>query len=181
MTVAVESPFAWLQQLESLAKQCAKGIPRQEKIQRLWRGIAFRLDEEKLVAPIGEIREILVCPANLARVPGAKPWVKGIANVRGLLLPVIDLQACLGHRPLVVDGQSRMMILNQPGVSSGILVPEVLGITHFPVENQLSEAPRSQPWYENFVRGGFRGDEDEWTIFDMDALSQSRRFLDAAL
>jgi len=180
MTV-VDNPFIWLQNLEIMAQKKAKGIPRQEKIQKMWRGIAFRLDEAKLIAPIKEIREILITPTHLARVPGAKPWIKGIANVRGLLLPVVDLQACLGHRPLVLDNKCRMMILNQPGVSSGVLVTEVLGIKHFPLENQLERTPFSQPWYDHFVRGGFRGEQgDEWTIFDMDALSQSRQFLDAA-
>ena len=43
-----------------------------------------------------ETREVLTYPSQLTRVPGAKTWVKGLANVRGALLPVIDLRQFLG-------------------------------------------------------------------------------------
>ena len=35
-------------------------------------------------------------PAAVTRVPGAKGWMRGLSNVRGQLLPVIDLRAFLG-------------------------------------------------------------------------------------
>lgn len=182
MAGKVENPFAWLQALDALAKQRARGLPRQEKSQKMWRGIAFYMDNNKLVAPITEIREVLVTPKTLAKVPGSKPWIKGIANVRGLLLPVVDLQACLGFTPLTLDNRSRMMILNQPGVSAGVLVEEVMGIKHFPEENRLAQAKDVPSWYASFIRGAFLCAEadDTWAIFDMDALNQSRVFLDAA-
>src|SRR5438270_1864270 len=37
-----------------------------------------------------ETREVLGVPASTTRVPGARSWIKGLANVRGQLLPIID-------------------------------------------------------------------------------------------
>ena len=46
-----------------------------------------------------EAREVLGVPSPLTRVPGAKSWILGLANIRGQLLPIIDLRAFLGSGP----------------------------------------------------------------------------------
>ena len=54
-----------------------------------------------------EAREVLGVPAPLTRVPGAKSWILGLANVRGQLLPIIDLRAYLGSGPTPDVAQHR--------------------------------------------------------------------------
>jgi len=183
MVLAHEAPFQWLQALEQAAKENAKGLPRQEVVQTFWRGIAFRLGQAYLVAPLAEIREVIYCPKALAKVPGAKSWVNGIANIRGQLLPVVDLQACLGGQPIQLKKRNRMLIINQSGVSAGVLVDEVLGIKHFPEDSYHKDVPPGQEeqWLSQFIRGRFSEGADNWTVFDMLALSKSRLFLDAAI
>jgi len=175
------TPFQWLQHLEQQAKQKAKGLPRQEKVQHIWRGIAFRLADTLLVTPLHDIREILHCPMSLARVPGAKAWIKGLANIRGLLLPVIDLQACLTTKPLVIEHHTRLLIINQAGIHAGLLVDEVLGIKHFPEQIRDIESPCPQTWLVPFARGLFHYEQATWTVFDMHALAENDIFLKAAL
>lgn len=182
MALAQENPFQWLQALEQAARTQAKGLPRQEKIQKIWHGIAFRVGNNKLVSPLTEIREVLHCPKVLAKVPGAKSWVRGIANIRGLLMPVIDLQACLGGSPIILESKSRLLIINQAGLSSSILVDEVMGIKHFLESTREKEVPENvELWCAPFARGGFVQEGENWAVFDMFALSNSRVFLDAAL
>ena len=55
-----------------------------------WSGVTFALGESRLACKIDQIHEILPIPASTP-VPGAKPWIIGLANVRGSLLTVIDL------------------------------------------------------------------------------------------
>lgn len=181
MAAAYEEPFTWLQELERLARERAKGLPRQEKVQQIWRGIAFSLGKIKLVSPLTEIREILYCPKVLAKVPGAKPWVKGIANIRGQLRPVLDLQACLGGKLTPLDPRTRLLIIDQAGVASGILVDEVLGIKHFQENERNKNAVYQGEWFAPFARGSFIQEGESWIVFDMHALSKSRSFLDASL
>ncbi|NIQ08579.1 MAG: chemotaxis protein CheW, partial [Gammaproteobacteria bacterium] len=69
-------------------------LPQKIEVRRTWSGIGFRLGEYLLVSPTSEIIEILKCPP-LTRVPSALSWVKGIANIRGTLLPVIELKGFL--------------------------------------------------------------------------------------
>ncbi len=182
-SVVHEAPFQWLQALEKNVKQHAQGLPRQEIVQQIWHGIAFRMGKIYLLSALNEIQEVLVCPSILAKVPGAKPWVRGIANVRGQLRPVIDLQACLGGHPTLVEGQTRLLIINQGGVSSGVLVDEVLGIKHFPEEQNstLDNSVQLPDMTAQFVRSTFHDDNNTWFVFDLLALNKSRLFLDAAL
>lgn len=180
MALAHEEPFEWLQALENLARERAKGLPRQEKVQQIWKGIAFRLENFHLLTPLTEIREVLNCPRSLAKVPGAKPWVRGIANIRGLLLPVVDLQACLGKKSIVLENRSRLLVLNQSGVSSGVLVDEVLGIKHFQEYTRKTDVSYPEEWLQAFGRGVFIQEDTQWIVLDMLALSKSRMFLDAA-
>jgi twitching motility protein PilI len=183
MTPAYENPFLWLQTVEMLAKRQATGLPRGEQIVRkIWKGIAFRLDDVFLVAQLTEIREIITCPKILARVPGAKTWVRGIANIRGMLVPVADLQLCLsGKKSTRLDVRTRLMILNQAGVSSGVLVDEVLGIKHFPEDELDTRMSYGEQWYTPFVSGSFTDEEQTWLVFNMFNLTKSRVFLEAAL
>ncbi len=176
-----QSPYKWLQDLERRALLRAKGLPRYEKVEQIWRGIAFVLEETYLVTPLNEIREIIHYPGRLAKVPGAKSWVKGLANIRGLLLPVIDLKACLEGNPISINGRSRILIINQAGIDAGLLVDDVLGIKIFHEHHRDLDTPCKEAAYAPFARGLFTSDEFTWTVFDMPALAESDLFLNAAL
>jgi twitching motility protein PilI len=175
------SPYKWLQDLERRAKQRARGLPRQSTIELIWRGIAFRLGQTYLVSSLNEISEIIPYTHNLAKVPGAKSWVKGLANIRGLLLPIIDLNACLEGEPIVISNRSRMLIINQAGISAGLLVDEVLGIKHFPEHIMDLETPCKDILVVPFAKGLFIHEKITWTIFDMQKLASNNIFLNASL
>ncbi|MBF8291197.1 MAG: twitching motility protein PilI, partial [Steroidobacteraceae bacterium] len=56
-----------------------------------------------------EAREVMGVPAPITRVPGARPWIMGLANVRGQLLPVIDLKQYFGSGELVTGRNTRVV------------------------------------------------------------------------
>lgn len=176
-----QTPFQWLQEFERRARQKAKGLPRQEEVQQIWRGIAFRLDNALLVTPLNEIREIMTCPTKFARVPGAKSWVKGIANVRGMLLPIVDLKECLDGRATKMENRIRLVVINQAGIVAGLMVDDVLGIKHFPEQSRDMNTPCREVWLAPFARGLFPETEQAWIVFDMQGLAKSEIFLKAAL
>ncbi|HHB92198.1 MAG TPA: purine-binding chemotaxis protein CheW [Thioploca sp.] len=175
------SPYKWLQDIERRVKQRAKGLPRQSEVEQIWRGIAFRLGKIYLVSPLDEISEIIPYTHNLAKVPGAKSWVKGLANIRGLLLPVIDLNSCLEGESIIVNNRSRMLIINQAGISAGLLVDEVIGIKHFSEHLLDLDTPCKDVLVASFAKGLFVHEEITWTVFDMHKLINNNLFLDAAL
>ena len=126
--------------LEQLCLEHAHGLPQQEQTDEEWVGIGFRLGRLNLVAPLGEVAEILT-PLSLSKVPRTKPWVCGIANVRGNLMPIMDLQAYLHDQPASLNRRSRILVVNHNGVYSGLVVDAVLGLRHFSDEQRCDELP----------------------------------------
>src|SRR5687768_15002340 len=86
-----DKPLESLQQLEQLARAALTGQGRDAASEREWVGVAFRLNTENFLVAREETREVLGFPSVVTRVPGAKSWIRGVANVRGTLLPVVDL------------------------------------------------------------------------------------------
>jgi hypothetical protein len=64
-------------------------------------------------------------------VPGAQPWMLGVANVRGTLLPVVDLKQFLeGERTVLHEGQ-RVLVVRQPGGDVAVTIDELYGQRSF--------------------------------------------------
>ena len=58
--------------------------------------VIFRLGAEEFGVPIMSVQEIVRVPEVLTRVPHTPPFVEGVINLRGIVLPVIDQRARLG-------------------------------------------------------------------------------------
>lgn len=90
-----QTAFELLLDIDRRCRLLAADLPSQEARLQRWSGIGFRLGPHWYVAPMGEVAEVLHEP-RCTLMPGVKPWVKGVANLRGRLLPVMDLGGFLG-------------------------------------------------------------------------------------
>jgi len=177
--VRSQEPFQLLREIETRSQQKALGLPQKAEVRRTWSGIGFRLGEQWLVSPTDEVLEILKYPA-LTRVPSALSWVKGIANIRGTLVPVMDLRAFLEGDPIKLARQSRVLVIQQGGFTSGLLVDEVLGMRHFFEEERSPDMPGFSENLSPYLGGAFKQGNQVWGIFDMRNLAKSPRFLEVA-
>src|SRR5690349_17442792 len=125
-------PFAALIALAQSSVQHAHGLPAQVDIKPHWTGVGFTLAGQRVVAPMSEVAEILSVP-NITRLPGVKPWVRGVANVRGRLLPLLDLEVFFGGGLPGNRKQHRVLALEYGDLFTGLIVSEVHGMQHFPV------------------------------------------------
>lgn len=170
-----------LRELEVRCREHAHGLPRQIEIREEWLGIAFRLGEHRLVAPLDHVTEILTYP-GMSKVPGTKEWVRGIANIRGNLLPIMDLQSYLQQGRGVVSGRlSRVLVVNHKGVFSGLVVDEVLGLKHFFPEQRTEDLPGSDASLAAYLLHGFQSGDDHWGVFSLKRLAETPQFLQVAV
>jgi twitching motility protein PilI len=178
--VESQTAFQVLLEIDQRCRSLAAGLPLQETRQQDWTGIGFRMGEQCYVAPMGEIAEILHEP-RYAVLPGVKPWIKGVANLRGRLLPIMDLCAFFGHELSPLRKQRRVLVVEHQEVFAGLIVDEVLGMQHF---NQRSLMPGPLIEFEAgvapFVQGQFLR-EQAWLVFSPWALAQSPGFMDVAV
>ena len=78
------------------------GTPEQIDAPGLWRGVGYRIGAHRLASGFDEVVEILPMPP-VTPVPGAQSWVLGVANIRGSLLPIVDLKQFLeGERTVLM-------------------------------------------------------------------------------
>jgi len=173
-------PVAILKELEELCRSSAAGQQRKADDGAEWSGITFRIGNDYLVSQLGEMVEILEYPV-LSRMPLTRSWVCGVANVRGSLLPVIDLGAYLNGQPVTVTGRTRVLVINQHGLYTGLVVDEVLGIRHFTDDEYTSSDPDAAEYLQPYLQNGFLHDDRIWNIFDLQALAQAPEFLLAAV
>lgn len=93
--------------------------------------VVFRLDGEQFAAPITRVREILR-PIRVTRMPRVAPFVRGLFNLRGQVLPLVDSKARLGlsQRTIVdpKDPKARVMVVESQGEAIGMMVDEVMEV-----------------------------------------------------
>lgn len=167
--------FALLVQMQERVRALAPRLPEQVEAAPLWTGLGFRLDNAALLVALDQIAEILPRPAT-TRVPGTKRWVKGIANVRGTLLTVIDLAEFFGKPPVPMDDKVRLLVMNVGDLSTGLLVNEVSGLKHFDVERDRRDIAGLDGAVLMHVQTAYVQDEILWGVFDLHSLSDSLTF-----
>ncbi|WP_300619433.1 chemotaxis protein CheW [Dokdonella sp.] len=173
------SPFEALAAYEQRSLAHAAGAPEQIEAPGLWRGIGFRLGGRYFVSSIAEVNEILTLPA-LTPVPGARGWLLGIANVRGNLVPVVDLHEFIAGPRSAVTETTRVLVVRQPGGAVGLLVDEVLGQRSFSSEQIAAAVGEADPRYARFVGENVQLGDILWGLFSMAELVRATEFQQAA-
>lgn len=87
--------------------------------------VVFRLDKEEYGVPIASVQEIVRVPEELTHVPKAPPFVEGVINLRGAVLPVIDLRRRLGLPTVERTDRQRIMVFLIGNVRTGFIVDSV--------------------------------------------------------
>ena len=172
-------PFEALVDFERRAAAHVAGAAEQVEAPGLWRGIAFRIGERRLMSGIHEVNEILMMPA-MTPVPGTKPWLLGVANIRGNLVAVVDLRSYLeGERTPIVD-RSRLLLARQTGGAVGLLVDEVLGQRNVTDENIPLDEGEDDERYARYIPRRYELDGRIWNVFSMTTLVKTPGFIQAA-
>jgi purine-binding chemotaxis protein CheW len=93
---------------------------------------------ESYALPVDDVLEVADF-SGVARVPGASPAVLGVRNLRGAVLPVVDLATVLGlPRAGTPD---RLVVVDQAGRTAGLAVDSVAGVEALPEAGEQAESP----------------------------------------
>lgn len=178
---ATQSPFDLLSAIDVKSRSHAVGLPSQEEAKEEWTGVLFRLRDTELLAPMSEVAEIVSVP-DIAGVPGVKPWVLGIANMRGSLLPVIDLQGFLFGKNSEADAKfRRLLVVNHQGVFAGLLVDAIIGMKHFWQDDRAEELPSLDEAFAPYVDVSYSSLGEHYGVFSFWRLARSDAFMDVAI
>ena len=175
----MRTPFDILSDYEQRSLGHAVRLPARELGPETWRGVGYRIGGHRLVSSFGEVVEILSMP-TLTAVPGSQAWMLGVANVRGTLLPVVDLKQFLeGERTVLHEGQ-RVLVVRQPGGDVAITIDEMYGQRSFVEAQGIDVAPVAEGRYAHFVDRAYRMNDQDWGVFSLDRLARTPEFRQAA-
>jgi purine-binding chemotaxis protein CheW len=83
--------------------------------------VAFKLGEEEYGLDIAQVQSIeRISP--MTRIPNAPQYVKGVINLRGSVMPIIDLQSMLGTGETHYTEETRVIITQQDEIELGFIV-----------------------------------------------------------
>src|SRR5882672_5424301 len=175
-----DRPFELLVELERRGRAGSAQLNQETTAGREWVGVALRMAGDLYLVAREETREVLGVPASTTRVPGAKAWIKGLANVRGQLLPIIDLRHFLGSGITPVTRNTRVVVVNHREIPAGLLVDEVLGFRRFAESEFSGDAPPTVARCERYLAGAFRRAHEQWPVLSLRSVLESPAFAEAA-
>ncbi len=140
------------------------------------RHVVFRLEKDRYALPLAAIREVVVPPERYSRVPRAPATVRGVMNLRGRVVTVVDLGGLLALPPAsehpasnaaafpAPEAQGRVVLLDRGRRDLGLLVADVDGIE---LIEKVSGAPGGK---SSAVRGVARVRGWAVTVLDPDGV-----------
>ncbi len=114
--------------------------------------ITFALGEEEYGIPVLQVWEIVKIE-SLIRIPRARDYFLGFLDLRGHVLPVIDLKKKLGLQGQGSERLNRAIIIQTAGRRVGLAVDRVLHVLNFPPENVDSGPPTMKSSSSKYIAG----------------------------
>jgi twitching motility protein PilI len=172
-------PYALLLELDARARDNQLVNDAADAFRQTNTYLSFSVCGEGVLLPIGEITELVSAPA-IVEIPIMKPWMRGIANIRGALLPLTDLEGFFCNRRQNLGASSRVLVIEKGSSRYGLLVPEVFGIKEIaPEKLQEIQHGASNP-LAGFCALHASSGGKHWYLLDFELLTCDERFMQVA-
>ena len=136
--------------------------------------VGFQIDDQKYAFRIEQIQEIVILD-QVTQTPQVAPYVEGVSNLRGAIIPIINLRKLLGLAPKPIDSETRTIVVNVGDRTMGCTVDAVSQVIRIPDEN-IQPAPDTMTIDGNRDIAGFAKLGDELVVLlDIDELLSTER------
>ncbi len=138
--------------------------------------ITFKLGDEFFAIPVVQVREVLDL-TEITKVPTAPEYMRGVVNVRGSAIPVVDLRLKFGLPPVADSVNSRIVVLEMQIDGETTVVGGIADSVHNVIElepGEINEPPRlGMRWRSDLIRGMARQDEHFIILLDIEQVFAS--------
>ena len=121
----------------SLESHGEGGVPSDDAVQQF---LTFVIAEENYGIPIESVAEIIGLQ-KITTVPDRRPYVKGVINLRGTVIPVIDVRVRLAMDPVRVDERTCIVVVQLEETLVGLLVDRIAEVIDV-LAGEIELAPR---------------------------------------
>lgn len=162
---------ALIRNLDARCRARAAGLQDDAMPADSWAAVLFRVKAQLFLTPLEQIAEVLELPWEITRVPGTKPWLLGVANNRGTLLPIYDLASVIeANAPQIrrrtqevgpdrrregVRNRQRVLVVRQEGLPCGLLVSEAIGMRYVRNGDRVEQIPEGLGPSSHYVEASY--------------------------
>ena len=129
--------------------------------------VMFHVQDEKFAVRLAEVQEIIRMP-DVVRVPMSPPAMEGLANLRGTVLPVINLREVFRFPPILHDDATRVVVLDQ-GRPVGLIVDRMANVTSVEADRIESAATISGTVASDLLTGMIKDTDGKSMVLILDA------------
>jgi purine-binding chemotaxis protein CheW len=136
--------------------------------------IAFRIGEQEFCIDIMSVREIRGWTPATA-LPHAPPYVRGVINLRGSVLPIVDLSQRLGFPPTETGARQVIIVVQVGSQIIGLLVDAVSDILSQPADAIQPTPEVAEDAARSFIRGVMAVDGRMIGLIELDSLMPAQK------
>jgi purine-binding chemotaxis protein CheW len=131
--------------------------------------LTFRLDGQEYGIAILKVQEIKGWD-KMTPIPNSPPYVKGVLNLRGVIVPVFDLRLRFGLPETVRDAFTVIIVVNIGGRMAGIVVDAVSDVINVSLEQQCAAPEYEGQQNREFIKGFAQVEDKLLILLDIDRM-----------
>ncbi len=132
--------------------------------------LTFKLGKEVFAVDVYQVREVLDL-SPITEVPQAADYMRGVINVRGSVVPVVDMRTKFGMPPVATTVDTRVVVMEVFVEGEEIVLGALADSVHEVIElepDQIEEPPKiGGRWRSEFIKGIGKRDEQFIIILDL--------------
>lgn len=129
--------------------------------------VVFNLGEEQFGIDIARVQEIIRWQ-RITAVPKAPYYVEGVIDLRGRIVPVVDLRGCFGLPPVEPGRETRIVVVGIRGVTVGLVLDGVSEVLDVPLSAIEPPSPLVTTLESGFLRGMVRLEDRLIMLLDLE-------------
>jgi purine-binding chemotaxis protein CheW len=138
--------------------------------------LGMSLGGEFFCVPVLQVQEIQNYQ-NATSIPGSPGWLRGVMNLRGDILSVVDISSFLGLSPVRIDRKTKLVVVEGERYNTAILVDAVMEVLAI-LPNEIRPMEEITGGVEKaFIRGAYLSKETLYAVLDMNRLLESEQML----
>ncbi len=153
---------------EIINKQQRVGAEDADTIEEVVQLVGFIVGDEEFTVPILSIQEIIK-PIEYTRVPHTPDYVLGVFNLRGSVIPIIDLRLKFGMKPEPQTPDTRYIVMKNDDEIAGFVIDRLTEAIRLNVRN-IDSAPETAQQEKSFIEGVGKQEDRILTILKVDRL-----------
>lgn len=127
--------------------------------------MTFELGKMKYAIELPKIREILTYPDNITTLPNTSDWVKGLINLRGEVVPILDIRIKFNTGEIIYDTNTSVIaVITEDKRMIGIIVDKVDDVQRIDISSLAAVSDMGSAIPSRYLKGYVRLDNNQMLV-----------------